>query len=458
MPGRADGGSRRNDATGYDRLNFILTALLLVACLMLGGGGGWFGDTLAQLLSLPILVLAGFRKSRLPREPWLYALLAGIALLAILQLVPLPPGVWQSLPGRHALANEMVQAGVATDTWHSLTLSSIATERALLWMLPGIAMLLSTLAMSAHQRGWLVLVLLGFAIASLLLGLAQLAGGPDSGLRMYRPTSVLDAVGFFSNRDHFASFIAMAIPLAVGWLALAMQPAVRGQRMNPGWIVFLCLTIIALLLALLLSHSRAGLLLAVLALAASVALLLRSGLSRRMVLMLSAVGLVGVLLVAQLGLNGVLDRMDKNLANDPRWTIHANTLDAARHFWPFGSGLGTFVAAYQTSAPERNLQSHFVNHANSDYYELWLEGGWPALLLIGGFLTWYLSRTMRIWLRSAALPPTPALTMARAASISLALVLLHSTMDYPLRKSAIIAVFGLCCALLASADSEASAT
>ena len=457
MPGRDTGVPMQNDVLGYDRLNFGLTALLLVACLVLGGGGGWFGDTLVQLLSLPVLVLAGFRWSLLPREPWLFTLLVGIVLLAILQLVPLPPGIWQSLPWRHALANEMAQAGVGTNGWHPLTLSPIATERTLLWTLPGIAILLSTLGMQARQRGWLVLILLAITVVSLLLGMAQLAGGPDSELRIYRPTSVLDAVGFFSNRDHFASFIAMVIPMTAGWLALAAQPGAGGMHAYPGWVVLLCLMIIALLLALLLSHSRAGLLLAVLALAASFVLLLRSGLSRRVLLLLAGVGLVGVLLAIQLGLSGVLDRMGKDPANDSRWAVHANTLDAARNFRPFGSGLGTFVAAYQSIAPERDLQPRFVNHANSDYYELWLEGGWPVLLLVGGFLIWYLSRTMKIWLRSTPSSPTAALTMARAASISLALVLLHSAMDYPLRKSALIAVFGLCCALLASADHEANA-
>jgi O-antigen ligase len=318
-------------------------------------------------------------------------------------------------------------------------------------------MLLSTLALEARLRGWLVLVLLGVAVVSLLLGMAQLAAGPDSGLRPYRPTSVLDAVGFFSNRDHFAAFIAMTMPLAIGWLALAALPAARGRRTHPGWVVLLCMAITGLLLALLLSHSRAGLLFAVLALAAGLALLWRSGLPRRVLLALTAVGLVGVLLGIQFALGGVLDRMLKDPANDARWAIHANTIDAARRFAPLGSGLGTFVAAYQTIPPVRDLQSHFVNHANNDYYELWLEAGWPAALLIAGFMAWFGWRSARVWLRSTASRADAALTLARAASISLALVLLHSTVDYPLRTSAIIAVFGLCCALLTSAGDRRQA-
>ena len=97
-------------------------------------------------------------------------------------------------------------------------------------------------------------------------------------------------------------------------------------------------------------------------------------------------------------------------------------------------------------SPERDILPQYINHAHSDYHELWLETGWLGVVLIGVFLLWYFWRSWQVWRRSEV--PSMALNLARAASVSIAVVLAHSWVDYSLRKSAIIALLGLCCALL----------
>jgi O-antigen ligase len=87
-----------------------------------------------------------------------------------------------------------------------------------------------------------------------------------------------------------------------------------------------------------------------------------------------------------------------------------------------------------------------TNHAHDDYLELWLEGGWPffalaaAMIAALGWAAWGAWRSRdaedSLW--------------AKAASISLLLVLLHSLFDYPLRTTAIEAVFAVLAAVLVS--------
>ena len=56
------------------------------------------------------------------------------------------------------------------------------------------------------------------AICSVALGLAQLAGGEDSPLRIYAITNRSDPVGLFANANHFATFLLLTMPLAMAAL------------------------------------------------------------------------------------------------------------------------------------------------------------------------------------------------------------------------------------------------
>ena len=426
-----------------ERLNFWMCASLLYGCLVFGGGGGWFGDSLLQIFSLPLVLIAA---SRLMRKPMrldapVLILLGGLFLLAAIQLIPLPPAIWQQLGGRAELVQQMAMLGIHPG-WHPLSLSPTATERSLLSVLPCVAITLSVSTMAAQSRTRLVVLFCLFAVLSLLLELAQIGSGPDSVLRFYGSS----AVGFFANRNHFACMLAMTIPLAVALLISTLRARTSGHPAPAAWPLLVSMMIGAVLIALPITGSRAGLALGVLAVAGSFGLLLRAGLARRTVFTLMGVGALGLLLVAAFGLDRVLSRMDEDSATDTRWTMHATTLEAAHHFGPLGSGLGTFVSAYQAVTPAHDPPLHYINHAHSDYHELWLEAGWPGIILIAVFLGWYLWRSGAVWLTLAASPE--ALTLPRAASISIAVVLAHSWVDYPLRNTAMVALLGLCCGLL----------
>ena len=70
------------------------------------------------------------------------------------------------------------------------------------------------------------------------------------------------------------------------------------------------------------------------------------------------------------------------------------------------------------------------------------------MLLTAAFLWWFVRRTVAVWRAPVANP------IARAATIAVAALLAHSLVDYPLRTSAMAAVFALGVALLADPRSR----
>ena len=69
----------------------------------------------------------------------------------------------------------------------------------------------------------------------------------------------------------------------------------------------------------------------------------------------------------------------------------------------------------------------------------------PAILLLLLFLAWWAKQAREAWMAPAS---TPEL---KAAAVTSAVILLHSSFDYPLRTAAIMAVMAVCLAVLAGA-------
>ena len=66
-----------------------------------------------------------------------------------------------------------------------------------------------------------------------------------------------------------------------------------------------------------------------------------------------------------------------------------------------------------------------------------------ALLVL--FLAWWARQAREAWMAPASAPEL------KAAAVASAVILLHSSFDYPLRTAAIMAVMAVCLALLAGA-------
>jgi O-antigen ligase len=437
---------------------FGFTLALLAAVLVLGGGRGNLGDTLLQLLAVTLL-LAQFRLPPLtpgPERRLLFVLPGLLVLIALLQLLPLPLAFWQTGALRTQLAQEMLAAGATVAP--QLSLDPLASERALLSLLPACALFAAVWRLGPAQRRQLVLMFIALALLSILLGFAQLADGQESLLRFHSPTNTTEAVGFFANRNHFASLLVTALPFAIGaavWWFQHRRPGAPGDILGVVGLVGIAMLLI---LGIALARSRAGLLLGMLAVAFCVPLLLRWRGQRGGGRALLVVIVATVLLGAQFALIGIVQRLQTDPLDDGRWEYARVLSAAAQDAGPLGTGLGTFGQVYPQYEAETGAGPGYavVNHAHNDVLELVLELGWLAapvllvLLLWMGWVGWRL-------LRSTNGIDPQALLLARLAWVSALMLALHSFLDYPLRTTALQCVFGLMLALSVPARASTSA-
>jgi O-antigen ligase len=428
------------------RLQWPMAAALLALCLVLGGGQGTVGDALCQLLAVALILLTLWRSesepgAALPRVAWL-ALLP--LLLPLVQLLPLPDALWASVPARAGIADQLATAGVEPAT--RLTLAPFGTATALAWLMPAVALFLATLQFDTAQRLRLVAIFIGVTLVAIVLGVAQLAGGVDSPLYFYAMTNNGSAVGFFANRNHFASQLAVALPFLM--IGTATWWTLRRDADESAWLWLVAgigLSVLVIL-ALALVQSRAGLLLGMVGIALVLPALLGTRRRRGTKRLVAVSFALGLLVSVQFALFGVLQRFEVDPLEDARFRFAGLTMQAAQEHAPLGAGLGAFRRAFEPYDVESPMNV-YINHAHNDYAELWLEARWLALALALPLAIAFLAGAWRAWRRHDEGPRERLL--ARAASIGLLLLALHSFADYPLRTSAMLATAGLLAALLA---------
>ncbi len=397
---------------------------------------------LVELASLPLLVLAArrlilggqWREHRLS-----LGLLAAVVAIPLIQLIPLPPAVWTSLPGRDQMVLALELAGLEPG-WAPLSVTPDRTWGSALALAPPAAFFLAMLSLSHVQRERLVQLCIAATVGGILLGAAQLASG---GLYLWDWAEPGQVRGFFANRNHLASSVLVALPFAVILGAATLRR--RDQRSSALWFgaLFVGLAIVALAAI----RSRAGITLFVpVVLLSLLAAWIAAGRGRPGTGLLVMVGAVGAALtaVAVLALPPVLERFDTGNqleGRSDRWPLVAET---AQTYLPLGSGLGSFDAVYRSVEPLEELDGTFFNQAHNDYLETWLETGWLGIGVILAFLIWYARRCWTAW---RALPSREG-DLQRAASIGIGVLLLHSAGDYPLRTITLAVLFAMCCGFL----------
>ena len=437
---------------GSSRLVWGLSCATILLALFFGGGttAGLGSDALVQVFSLGLLgaVLWSGDRAAAERLRGPLVLVALIFLLPLLQLVPLPASIWTSLPGRELFADGFRAAGMRLP-WEPISLDPAATSLSLFSMIPAIATFIAALFLDLRQRRFLSLLILAFTGLSVLLGLAQLAGGPESPLRFYDPTNSTQAVGFFANRNHYAALLSCSIPLVSAWIVGHL--ATQGPRFRLS-LMLLLVAYPGIMLGLGTAYSRAGLILGLVGGLGSIPLMRDKGASGRrsgaLLLLFCAAVLLGLGLAFQFGFVGISERLQAGVLTDLRWPAASIVAGAIKRFFPVGTGFGTFVPVYQLFEGPDMLWDAFLNHADNDWLELALTGGLPALAVLLAFLLWFVRQSVRVWWQPP--PHVGALDRAlpRAASIIVVLLLLHSTVDYPLRTTTLMVVFSLSCGFM----------
>src|SRR6476660_57813 len=212
-------------------LFFYLCAVVMMASLVLGGGAGrgLLSDAILQLLAIPLLLVSLWRLFDVPLTKQMRLALwfcFAIAVLPLLQLIPLPPWLWTTLPNRQPSVEAFEIIGSAVP-WMPISVSPKGTWLSALSLIPPLAVFLSTLLLSYSERRWLTHVLLAIGVLSVLIGLIQVAQGEDSPFRFFEFSNRTEAVGFFANRNHFAALIYCLIVFVLGWIVYYGSAAVR---------------------------------------------------------------------------------------------------------------------------------------------------------------------------------------------------------------------------------------
>lgn len=381
-------------------------------------------------------------------------LLTGLALVAVgaaLQLLPLPPAVVATVsPNAPRLLAEQSLAFAALENRaaHPLSIAPVATARALL-MLVALALLLSGLTRLLHLTGaralctWIV----GLGVALAMIGVVQKAMLGDhafGGMKIYgvwAPQNPLTTpFGPFVNRNHFAGWMLMGVPLALalglGWAERASRHRHGGWRHlisrlsspEAGRAQLMAIAVLVMGLSLLMTRSRSGLggLVIAMGIAAVVAgRRLVSGRAR--VAAAAGIGSMLLLLVALAG-GDVAQRFAGAGFTELRPRIWRDSLAAFRDFPVTGTGLNTFGTAMLTY--QSSLRGVHFREAHNDYLQVLVEGGLllaiPAAAALVALVVAVRRRfragqddTMTHWLRVGAATGLAAIALQSLVEFSL---------------------------------------
>lgn len=437
-----------NRAPARMRINFVLVVIFLGAVMLFGGASR------AEVQSLPLVRLAAVAMiaaalMQIDREQWrdirlpVFFLLAVAAIIAI-QLIPLPPQLWASLPGRSVYLEAMRTAGV-DGGWRPLSLTPDLTLNALLALLPPVAAVFA-LGLIGRPLQTLLVPLLLLAIGlNALIGLLQIASNAPY---FYDITNPDASVGFFSNRNHFAVLLAIGFPALACWVALPhSDPAFRRTR---GWLA-LC-GAAAIFPLLLTTGSRAGLGLGLVGALAALGIRASrrsrdAGVSaprrfRWISLLPLALGAAAILVTIALSRDAALSRLLEGSEGDQRGTFLPIYLTMVRDFFPVGSGFGSFDAVFRAYEPLQSITSEYMNQAHNDLVQIFIEGGILSGVLLLSFLLWFVTRIWGLWRHKVR---SPVELLGRTGSVIALLIMLSSLVDYPLRTPWLAVLMAMAC-------------
>jgi O-antigen ligase len=378
-----------------------------------------------------------------------------------LQLVPLPDQLIRFLsPETDAILQRYVLGYPVSVHGHPLSIRPAATALAFA-AAAALALLFVGLARTLTRRDARYIAggvsVLGAVMA--LAGLVQKATWNGKIYGLWQPEQAGESFGPFVNRNHFAGWMLMAIPLTLAYFSARIS---RGTaHLKPAWrnrllwlsspeanqTILVGFAAFAMAVALMFTMSRSGILglMAGLTLA-GVALGRRgtTGAERA-----AAAGLLIFVAVAAIWWTG-LDRLvlrfsEREAAGGGRLGIWADTWRIARLFPVTGTGLNTFGSAtifYQTSNP----LLHFAETHN-DYLQLLAEGG--ALVCVpAAFAIFAMARSVRQKLGRSSEDPSDYWIRVGAV-IGIVSVALQETVDFSLQMPGNATLFVVLLALAA---------
>jgi O-antigen ligase len=395
----------------------LLILLVAASYLLLAGGRPW---TLGPLLALAaVAVLAAPTRTLTFRPAWrgLDASLVAIAAVIVVQLLPLPAALVDTVSPAAARVRSALQFTPLTPAPADLVTLSVdpaSTTGALGVVTLGIMSfwIARSLFGAGGQTRAFCRALAAIGAVAAVLAVVQKALSPKLLLFAVEPVArSTNPFGAFTNRNHMAAWLLL-IAAAVGGYLIA-RVRIHDEDFRGHWRPWLrhflvsgmALTALALMVmvgALLATLSRS----AVVGLGAAAVVAWRLGEPRMAIershlpVRLGGIGAALVVAMLFIDLDGWATRLQQSIGDAPgaafsRTTIWRETWPIVRDFWVAGTGAGTYSDAmtqYQQSrvwVGSMQRWAHF-NNAHSHYLQVLSEGGVllaiPVLAALAAFV------------------------------------------------------------------------
>lgn len=439
---------RSAPAAPYPGLAFVTLALFLVLLWLAGGAsredvGGQVVVRAGASIALAALALFGPKPTLSSVRP-VAGLLATAVILVLLQLVPLPPSLWQSLPGRIPFSAASEIAG-QSQPWRPWTIVPGATINAAASLVVPVAMLLNITMLGDRERRWLPGMLVALVAASVLLGLLQFSGAGFNNPLINETPGQLS--GSFANRNHFALFAAIGCAAAPVWAFAAEDQRRPSERWRApaafGLVLVFALSILA-------SGSRSGILAGVIGASLGLVIVrrpLRRIFGKRPPWVFPAVVALIVVTMATFGAlswaAGRAASIQRLFESDPGQDMRTRglptVLSMIGEYLPFGGGFGAFDPLFRMHEPFGLLKYTYFNHAHNDWLEIVLDGGVFGAGLLALATLWWAAASLRVWRRGRS----GDVAAARLGSATILLVFIASLFDYPARTPMMMAILVL---------------
>jgi O-antigen ligase len=430
---------------------WMLLALLTFVFIL---GGGSRGDIDSLILLRPVAFLClGIGIFLLNRDAiaqfWpALALFGGLMVVAMIQLIPLPPSIWAALPGHQDFAEAAKLTGTA-DVWRPISLVPSMTKNSVLALLVPLAVSVLYCAAAPKFRKNAFWVIVIAAITSIVLGILQLAVDPQSPLFFYRITNNGSAVGLFANANHSAVFLAVAFPII--YYLIRQYPKISEGR-QIAILVVLWVLFCAIVLAI---GSRGGLALFLISSVLLICIIAlkdvrkndgkpkgKSVFNRILIFapMVAVFLALSFYSANNLAFTDSVASLSEDMNDELRWELLPVLTTMVQDFFPFGAGGGTFPYIYYKYEPlELVSSSLYLNRAHSDFLEVVFEFGLFGLIIIAlaafGTIK-YLWKNRRIKSSDQSL-------LLFVSVSGMAVLLAMSIFDYPLRTPSLACVFAI---------------
>jgi O-antigen ligase len=372
------------------------------------------------------------------------ALLTGLAILGVVQLIPLPGALLAAVSPRsagvYAETNQILQLWGQQEIAARISIAPASTRSATLFVaaLACLGASCAHLLASRRRRRTFLVVFLGSIVIRTLVAVAGF--GPRTTGRISGP---------FINPNHFAGYLEIGLACALGvlWREVLMSRdrsrgvADHGERLERR---LLPISLAALLVGVVgvgigLTKSRGGVAASILLVVIFVTL----ALSHRRIQRRTRATMLGVMMVA-LAFGFIvataksepvlryLESDPREIAADTRVRLWSTSLDAWMDYPVLGSGLGTFREAYRPHQPReiRNL----VEQAHSDPLQILVTGGLIGFFLAAGVVVSSLFILVRLFYRQ---PHREESAFVLAGIGAIAVLALHGIVEFNLSIPAI---------------------